>query len=94
MNDARDELFEALTGGGWHLAPGEADAANTLIDNFAEELAKADGSVQRQHAAELAAQLRATTVTDTPRVREHMSYDYAAGWSFGRATSARQVEAG
>ncbi|WP_069752941.1 hypothetical protein [Streptomyces sp. EN16] len=37
---ARDELFESLTGGGWNLAPGEADDVNRLIDNFAHELAE------------------------------------------------------
>lgn len=40
MNDARDELFESLTGGGWSLEPGEADDVNRLIDNFAHELAE------------------------------------------------------
>lgn len=40
MSDARDELFESLTGGGWNLAPGEADDVNRLIDNFAHELAE------------------------------------------------------
>ncbi|MFB7479549.1 hypothetical protein ACFUEM_08635 [Streptomyces anulatus] len=40
MSDVRDELFEVLTGGGWSLAPGEADDMNRLIDNFAHELAE------------------------------------------------------
>lgn len=37
---AREELFEAMTGGGWSLAPGEAESANRLIDAFAHELAE------------------------------------------------------
>ncbi|WP_327379425.1 hypothetical protein [Streptomyces sp. NBC_01212] len=40
MNDARGELFEALTSGGWNLAPGEADDMNRLIDAFAHKLAE------------------------------------------------------
>jgi len=29
-----------MTGGGWNLAPGEADSTNALIDAFAHELAQ------------------------------------------------------
>lgn len=36
----REELFEALTDGGWRLAPGEADAVNGLLDAYAHELAE------------------------------------------------------
>ena len=37
---AREELFEALTDGGWSLAPGEAESVNRLINSFAHELAE------------------------------------------------------
>ncbi|MGW1979189.1 hypothetical protein [Streptomyces sp. NPDC001889] len=35
---AREELFESLTGGGWSLAPGEADSVNSLLDAYRSEV--------------------------------------------------------
>jgi len=35
---AREELFESLTDGGWHLAPGEAESVNAQLDAFAAEV--------------------------------------------------------
>jgi hypothetical protein len=34
---ARDELFEALTGGGWNVSPDEEAAMNRLIDEVIED---------------------------------------------------------
>jgi hypothetical protein len=68
---ARTELFEVLTDGGWSLAPGEAESARQLLDNYRTEVLhqgaawlEGDG----QHYA--AAMLRSTTDKSTAAAGE------------------------
>jgi hypothetical protein len=42
--NARVELFESMTDGGWRLAPGEAESVNQIIDAFRDEVLAENGN--------------------------------------------------
>jgi hypothetical protein len=74
---ARDELFEAMTDGGWRLAPGEAESVNRLHDAYAHELAE---------------KIREDTRAALTRVTAMHGADWGRTWAMGRERAADLID--